>query len=169
MTEGVSPSDARWNVGIRYGLVWASVPVLLLSITGLSLAMQDGPAGGARLRFGQDAYWREVLRVVGTWEVTGFTRTIGQDAPFSQEAEFRTLEFKSNRTVKLTRTTGEEVTEVHGWRHKDSLIWLEWNRFLPNSPERTAIPMTPKDGRLYIPWPPSGGTEGYWVLERKDK
>ncbi len=33
--------------------------------------------------------------------------------------------------------------------------------------EAAQPPMTLRDGRLYIPWPPHGGVEGYWVLERK--
>ena len=90
----VPPTDTRWNVGVKYGLVWASVPVFLLCITGLSLAMQDGPAAGARKRFGPDAYWREALRVVGQWEVIGIVDRPGQMPTSPSSSEYRTLEFK---------------------------------------------------------------------------
>jgi hypothetical protein len=57
---------------------------------------------------------------------------------------------------------------VHDWGHRDSVIWLEWYRAERESEERASIPLTLREGRLFIPWPPKEPREGYWVLERVD-
>ena len=45
-------SDIKWNAVIRHGLLRALVPVFLLTITGLSIAMQQGQTEGpGRKRF----------------------------------------------------------------------------------------------------------------------
>lgn len=48
--------------------------------------MQDGPVEGARLRFGEKAYWREVMAVMGHWEVAGLSSQPGGDAEKESDA-----------------------------------------------------------------------------------
>jgi hypothetical protein len=188
VTANAPPTDSRWNVGAKYGLVWASVPLVLLCITSLSLAMQDGPADRARLRFGPNAYWREALSIIGRWEVQGFVASAGKTAKGSvgegsgsgfdpglaqatlteREIEFQTIEFKRDHRVSLSLSTGEEVSNAHGWRHSNSRLWLMWHSRDGNTDRRASIHMTLLDGRLYIPWPSDVIREGYLALERQE-
>ncbi|MBI5093701.1 MAG: hypothetical protein HZB26_14815 [Candidatus Hydrogenedentes bacterium] len=160
------PSDLRWNVGIRYGLLWACVPIMLLAFTGLSMAMQDGMAPGARKRFGPDAYWRQMTQMVGEWRLTGRATQIGGDATGAANDAPVALEFTQDRKVLATLSNGACVDDAHAWQHKDSVVWLEWFGRQPGSSQRASIGMTLKNGRLHIPWPPNGSAAGYLVYER---
>ncbi len=56
------PWDPAWELGRRYWLLWACVPVLLLALTVGAMAIQQAPHVKGRLRFGPDAYWRLQLQ-----------------------------------------------------------------------------------------------------------
>jgi hypothetical protein len=158
--------DSRWDVGTKHALVWAGVPVMLLSITSLSMAMQDGPAAGARLRFGPDAYWKEALRVVGNWAVVGKTSEVGGAVAKTEPPGIRTIEFARDRSITLTLRNGETIVDTHTWRHKDSVVWLEWFSAAPRHPEQESIPLTFDGGAIYIPWSQGDGQDGYLLLRR---
>lgn len=56
----VDPSDNRWKVGAKYWFLWGLSPIVILAVTVLSMAMQEGPHPDlGRKRFGPDAYWRQ--------------------------------------------------------------------------------------------------------------
>jgi hypothetical protein len=55
-------SDPVWQLGSRYWLSWAAVPVLLLTLTAGAMAIQQSPHPKGRMRFGPNAYWRLQLR-----------------------------------------------------------------------------------------------------------
>ena len=165
-TATVSPSDPRWNVGLRYGLVWACVPVILFSITRLSMGMQDGEAQGARLRFGPNAYYHKAERIINRWQVIGHAdRDGGVPAP-SGDAPFSTIEFKENRSVTMTLPNGERDADNHSWGPRDSVIWLQWYDRKWKHPYQVEVPMSLTDDRLYIPWPPQEPRKDYWVLKQ---
>lgn len=161
----VAPSsDARWNVGWRYLAVWVVVPVMLLIVSSLSMAMQNGPAEGARLRFGPHAYWREALQVVGTWEVIGTASNVVGDSFKLEPNVIQTVEFARDRSVTLTLRSGETISDTHTWRHKDSIVWLEWYSAVPRHPEQTSIPLTFYGGNIYLTRPPGQDQSGFLVL-----
>ena len=160
----VPPSDPSWNVGKGHLAVWVLVPVMLLTVSALSMAMQNGPADGARLRFGPRAYWREALQVVGTWEVIGTASNVAGDAFKSEPNEIHIIEFARDRSVTLTLRSGETVSEAHTWRHKDSIVWLDWYSAVPRHPEQTSIPLTFYGGNIYLTRPPGQDRPGFLVL-----
>jgi hypothetical protein len=166
LPAGVPLSDPCWNVGLRYGLVWACVPVMLLAVTGLSMAMQDGPASGARKRFGDDAYWRQITQIVDNWELAGLTQSIGGEVSGPVTEAPSLLEIKEDRSVVVTYPDGTQEANDHSWYHMDSAIWLEWHGQRPGLSQRASIPMTLRDGKLYIPWPPDGAASGYLVFQK---
>jgi hypothetical protein len=163
----IPPSDPRWRVGFRHALVWLSVPVVLLAITGLSMAMQDGPVSGARLRFGEHAYWREATRVIGIWDVVGIAPTAGAEPNPQEKGGVKSVSFNRNRAMLVALENGSVHTDEHRWHHADSRVWLNWYGREEYHPERATVPMTFHENRLYIPWPPKGEQEGMLVLERR--
>ena len=54
--EEVSPEDARWKLGWKHWLLWVLCPLLILTISAVTMKMHDAPIPGSRLRFGPDAY-----------------------------------------------------------------------------------------------------------------
>jgi hypothetical protein len=162
----VPRTDARWRVGWRHGLVWAAAPVVILAITGLSMAMQSEPLPGSRKRFGPEAYWREAMRVMGEWKVLGIAPSVGGEPETAEDFDFAEVNFKRNRSVVLDAEGGPVSTEEHRWRHADSVIWFDWYGREEGRPEGKTIPMSLANERLYIPWPPGDGQRGYLVLER---
>lgn len=165
-TGGVPSSDPRWNVGLPYGLVWVGVPAFLVLISMASMAMQDGPASRARLRFGPEAYWREASRIMGTWDVLGRVDGV-EDVPVPDDSlNVAAIEFRKNQTVAVSLRTGETLAPAHRWRHTDSVVWLDWNGLDSDSPGQAALGMAFAKGMLYIPWPPEKPA-GFLVLERR--
>jgi hypothetical protein len=162
---GVPPTDPRWKVGMRYALVWAAVPVVLFAISGLSMAMQDGPADRARLRFGPNAYWREATRVMDAWALAGHAQSVEGTVASAEGAPFQRLEFKRDRSVAVTLPDGHVEEEAHTWQHADSVIWFEWYGGEAEHPEKDRLPLTLREGRLHVPWPPKAAA-GYYVFER---
>jgi hypothetical protein len=136
--EAVSPSDRRWNVGAKYWATFATVPVILIAISVLSMAMQDGPSPGSRLRFGPNAYWRQATAIIGKWNGTG---------------EIKSLEFKLNHSVEVTLANSEVIADMHSWHHADSVVWLEWYARDPSHPGHATIPLSMNGDTLSIQWP----------------
>lgn len=164
-----APSDAKWRVGPRYWLLWALAPVLLLSITGLSMAMQDGPlAGMGRKRFGPDAYWRQTARLMGTWRAIGMARGLEEAEVRADNLPVLTLEFDANRGVTATLPDGK-IEDSHQWFRKNQYTWLRRHGKIRNHPERAEIPLEFRGGRIYLAWPPSGQKGGYMVFDRVEK
>jgi hypothetical protein len=129
--------------------------------------MQNGPAAGARLRFGPEAYWKEALRVVGTWDVVGKVDEVGGEVTEAEPA-FQTIKFARDRSVTLALRNGKTVVDAHTWRHKDSVVWLEWFSAVPRHPEQESIALAFHNGMLYIPALPSDGNAGYLVLNLQE-
>jgi hypothetical protein len=163
---GVMPSDLCWRVGKGYGLVWLSVPVILLAISGLSMAMQDGPVAGARKRFGPDAYWRQITQIVAKWELVGLADKIGGTPNTLPKEAPLVLDIQQDRTVVASQSDGTLLPDAHTWYHKDSVVWLDWYGRKPDNPERVSIQMTLKGEALYIAWPPNGAPKGYLVYRK---
>jgi hypothetical protein len=162
----VSPSDPRWRVGPRYVLLCALAPVFLASITGLSMAMQDGSAGArGRLRFGPNAYWRQTARLQGTWKAVHLSRDLKSTEIHTGDLPLAQLEFDAYRNVVATLPSGERV-EAHRWFLKNQYIWLQWFGKAGEHYERAEVPLQFRDQRLYIAWPPHKGNEGHLVFER---
>lgn len=162
----VSREDVRWNVGRGYALIWLSVPIVLVAITLLSMGMQEGPAKGARTRFGPHAYWREAAAVVGTWKVIGITAAPGSPVTPETKVPFVEAQFDANGDVKITGVDGIADTQSHGWHHQDSFLWLDWFGHERGNPEAKNIQMIFQEGKFYIPWPPRGELAHYLVMER---
>ena len=161
-----SASDPRWSVGVRYALVWAATPLILVGITGLSTAMQDGPLEGAgRKRFGPEAYWRQTARLMGAWQAVGRTSSPKDEIMFTQDLPVTRLEFDQNRNVTAVAPSGE-TDSSHQWFLKNQYTWLRWRGKLPDHPERAEVPLEFRDSRLYVAWPPYTQREGYLVFER---
>jgi hypothetical protein len=161
------PSDPKWRVGVRYGLVWGLAPAFLLCITGLSMAMQKGPLENmGRKRFGPDAYWRQTARLMGSWKAVGRVQGL-------QDTNVRTdnlplvvrLKFDQNRNVTATMASGETV-DAHQWFLKNQYFWVRWYGKTDKHPERAEVPLEFRNQRLYIAWPPDKQNEGYLIFER---
>ena len=62
--ENVSPLETKnaehsvWRIGPGVWVAFGSVPLLVLLFAWIATAVQDGPDGRSRWRFGQKAYWR---------------------------------------------------------------------------------------------------------------
>ena len=163
----VPSDDLRWRLGWRHGLVWLCVPVVLLVITNLSMAMQDGPKPGTRLRFGPEAYWREATHIVGTWEVQGFAKTLNKEPDTKADVGFDAITFGWNRGVNVVYKDGRSGPLDHRWHHADSRVWLDWYGRVFDSTERASVAITFHEGRVYIPWPPNGEQQRFLVLDKR--
>ena len=159
-------SDPHWRPGKPVYLACAATPVVLVAITLGSMAMQDGAAGGARKRFGPEAYYREAMAVMGVWDVIGMSSRPEGDPEKPAETELKTLEFLRDRSVVAVYSTGERVADAHRWFHADSRIHLDWFGRMPENPDKAVIAVSLAGGRLYIPWPPNSQDGQYIVLQR---
>jgi hypothetical protein len=160
------PSSPVWNVGRRYALLWGVTPMFLLSITGLSLAMQDGPLEGmGRKRFGPHAYWQQTARLMGTWEAVGAARRVGDDEIDREDRPVTRLRFDEFRNVAATLPPGETVS-VHRWFLKNQYTWLQWYSREPEHPEYAEVPIQFHEQRIYIAWPPHAPAGRHLVFER---
>lgn len=166
--DTVAANDGRWQVGWRFVVCCGLIPVVLLGITGLSLAMQDEPPGTrGRLRFGPHAYWRQTARLQGVWDVIGFAANPGAEIDKSGDVPFSEFEFDAYRRA-VARSTDVERTESHRWFLKNQYIWLQWSGTTNGHEQRAEVPLQFHEGRLYISWPPHTGSSGNLVLERRD-
>ena len=159
-----SPSDPKWRVGVKHKLCWGLVPLMLVCITALSLAMQDGSVG--RKRFGPEAYWRQTARLLGVWQAVGQTNNLGNENMRTENQPVVELQFGPYRDVIATLPTGEKVTESHRWFLMNQYTWLHWYGKVDGHEEREQVPLQFHDQKLYIAWPPHTKNEGYLVFER---
>jgi hypothetical protein len=165
-TPGVAADDACWNVGWRYWSLWASVPLLILVVTGLTLGMQEGPhPERGRKRFGPDAYWRQVRMLTGGWRAVYRVQNLDDEGRTVENLPLTQLEFAERTDVTATLADGERMTDVHRWFHSNPYSRLEWYGKLPDHPNRVVLTMRFKEKRLYVPWPPSAPEQGYVVFE----
>ncbi|MBX7259123.1 MAG: hypothetical protein K1Y02_22365 [Candidatus Hydrogenedentes bacterium] len=165
--DPVSCSDRRWNVGVKYILGWCLVPLCILAMTGASVAIQDGPAGGMpRKRFGPDAYWRLTARLLGTWRVAGIADTLGGNAEVQKDLSVTAFSFAPDRVVTVSTSEGASET-TQQWMQKDQYTWLKWRLNETDPPRYAEIPLQFRDRRLFIAWPPDSQSGGYLVLERE--
>jgi len=163
---GVSKSDPAWRVGKRFAFVAASVPVVLLGCTALSMAISDGSAGSrGRLRFGPHAYWRQTARLQGTWQVVGWSNDAQGPLTRTGDLPLTQLEFDPHRNVTATLPSGQRVA-AHRWFLKNQYIWLQWYGKDGTHAERGDVPLQFRNGQLRVAWPPDKQNAGYLVLER---
>ncbi|MCX6624446.1 MAG: hypothetical protein NTY38_25970 [Acidobacteria bacterium] len=166
---GVPPSDPKWKPGFRYWLWWAVTPVFLLAITGLSVAMQDGPVPGmGRKRFGPDAYWRQSARLMGAWKAVGRAENLEDGKVAPAALPITRIEFGADRDVTVTLDNGA-TDSTHVWFRKNQYIWLRWHG---QGGKRSAAQETPLEFRgqlLYIAPPPGAPAGGFMVFEREGK
>jgi len=160
------PSDPMWQVGVRYWFLWCTAPFILLAIAATSMAMQDGPHAAGRKRFGPEAYWRQTARLLGTWRTVSRAENLSEPGTSDGELPVRQLEFRSNRDVIATLSSGEVVADAHRWFLKNQYTWLHWYAKAEGHPERAEVPLQFRNGRLYVAWPPEEQDEGYLVFER---
>ncbi len=164
----VSASDSRWNVGRRYWILCAALPVFLLCLTELSLGMQDGPLEGmGRKRFGPDAYWRRVERLFGEWNAVG--KTGSADAPIVRTTELpvASVTFDENRGVTVTLPSGEAV-DTHRWYISNPNVWIRWHGRLENHPDAGEALVQFRDDGLLIAWPANAHGAGFVYFEREE-
>jgi hypothetical protein len=159
-------SDPRWRLGKRYALLCATVPVILLANTALSLAIQNPDHGETgRLRFGPKAYWRQTARLQGTWQAIGLAKDL-ETAPYQTvDLPLARIEFDAHRNAASTNPAGQRIAQ-HRWFLKNQYIWLHWFAKSPDPRLRAEIPLHFQFARLYIAWPPDQKDQGYLVLER---
>lgn len=163
---GVPKSDPCWKVGPRYWGVWAAAALCLVAFTELSMAMQDGPHPHmGRMRFGEDAYWRQTARMLGTWEAQGMAQRLEDTDWDAENRPIVRLEFDEYRNVQAANAAGER-TEAHRWFLKNQYTWLHWYGKEANHAEQAEVPLQFRDNRIYIQWPPATGRDGYLVFER---
>ncbi len=161
-----SRSGLQWRVGKRFVLLAASVPVLLLCCTGLSLAIGEGPPGTrGRLRFGPNAYWRQTARLQGTWRAVGWSNQAEDGEVRPEGLPLLQLEFDTSRNVVATLPSGERIA-AHRWFLKNQYIWLQWYGKGGKQEQRGEVPLQFHEGRLYISWPPHQPGTDELVFER---
>jgi len=162
----VPPDDPRWRVGWRYGAMCAAVPPFIVAVSGLSMAMQDGPAEGARLRFGPNAYWIAQSAMIGRWNAIGLSDA-AKDGPVTTGGlDVAAIEFQKSHNVVLTMGDGRVVAGLHRWHYMNSLTHLDWNDRSADASTHAEVPITLSGRRMYVPWPPNAPTGKYLVLER---
>ena len=167
--ESVLPSDAAWRPGAPIYVACAAAPVVLVAITLGSMAMQDGPADGARLRFGPEAFHREATAVIGRWTVEGISDAPQGEPSGPPPAGVHAIEFLRDRSAIVTTADGERIGDVHRWYHADSRIHMDWFGRLPDHPEQATVLVVLAGDRLYVPWPASGQAGQYLILSRGPK
>lgn len=158
-------SDMKWRVGRRYWVTWALVPVLLLSITKASTAIQDEPYPSSRKRFGPHAYWRQTARFLGTWQAAFRCNDFHETDRRSDNLPVATMEFGPYRDVTVTLPSGERVKDLHRWFLRNQYTWLQW-REEADGDDYAEVPLEFREGHIYIAWPPGNRNQGYLVLER---
>ena len=167
VTAGVPPSDPRWCVGVRYWLWWAAAPVVLVVISVLSCAMQDGPlAGMGRKRFGPDAYWRQAARLMGAWKAVGRADSLESGTVTPAALPITRFEFGADRDVATTLANGT-VDHSSVWFRKNQYIWLRWQGKRGKGLESMETPLEFRGLRLYVAYPPGSKETGFLVFERE--
>ena len=158
--------DTHWRLPRAFYVTGCLAPVVLLTITLLSLGMQEGAAPGSRLRFGPEAYWRDAMAVMGEWTVTGTSNQPEGEPDDPAPQELVSINFARDRSAIPTDADGNRVMDAHRWFHADSRIHLDWYGRSQEHPDAAAVVMRVADDKLYIPWPPKEGGGQFLVLER---
>lgn len=164
--ETRSPTDTRWRPDKPFYVTCVLTPIVLVVITVLSMTMQDGAASGSRLRFGPDAYWRDAMAVMGTWNVMGTTSKIGGEVDESEPIWMVYLEFARDRSAIPTDRKGNRDMDSHRWFHADSRIHLDWQGRNKEHPDAATVVIHVEGDTLYIPWPLVDNEGQYLVLRR---
>lgn len=159
-------SDPCWRAGAFYWLTWASVPLLLLTFTALSMAMQDGPHPGARKRFGPEAYWRLQQAMLGQWDILYFVKNLAGAGQTTEGLVLARIEINPDHTVVAILSDGQRVENAHYWHHDSSLTFLDWHGRQPDHPDHGSAHMSLRDNHLYVAWPPRGKSKGYYVFKK---
>ena len=162
----VAPSDKRWRVGPGYGVSWFASVIIVFLCTAYALYHFDGPDAGSRLRFGPNAYWRQIEQVVNPWQLAGLATEVGGEPKSAAEGAPVALDFKKDHTVIAKLPNGETVADTHTWQHKDGRVRLEWFSRKPDPDKTRSLILTIKDDRLYIPWPPKDDSPTYGVYAK---
>ncbi|HRI86874.1 MAG TPA: hypothetical protein PLJ47_05010 [Candidatus Hydrogenedentes bacterium] len=162
----VSPSDPLWRPAAGHAIAWACAIVSIFAVSGISMAMQEGPAEGARLRFGENAYWRQQLAMVGAWKTIGLADSEQGEPVASESVDIASIEFRPNRSVILTTKNGEVDATSHRWFYMNSRTHIEWNANVADANHET-LPLNLYKHRVYVPWPPQSPTGQFLVLEKK--
>ncbi len=163
----ISKSDPTWRLGPRFGVMCALSVVALFGVTGLSMAMQDGPVEGARLRFGPNAYWIEQSAMIGRWHAVGFTNNVASGSITPAKTDVASMEFLKSRNVVVTLRYFSDVQQPHRWHYMNSMTHLDWNDRAGDPKARAEVAIILSDRKMYIPWPPDNPGSNYLVLERQ--
>ena len=165
--SGAAPSDARWRVSVGYAGSWAASIAIVFGCTAYALYDYNGPGAGSRLRFGPNAYWRQIEQVVNPWRLAGRATAIGGAISSPTGDAPTAIEFKKDHTAIVTLANGETVADTHTWQHKDGRVRLEWFSRKPDPDKTRSLILTIQDERLYVPWPPSDSANTYGVYEKR--
>lgn len=160
-----APDDRRWRVGWKFGGICVASVLALFAVTGLSMAMQDGPVNGARLRFGPNAYWIEQSAMIGTWDAIGFSTDTTVEFITTDGLDVRSIEFQPSHNVVLLLRDGTRVANLHRWHYMNSLTHLKWNERSDDPSKRVEVSIMLQDRKMFIPWPPGEADGKYLVLE----
>jgi hypothetical protein len=138
--------------------------LFLVAITGLSIAMQNGPVEGmGRKRFGPDAYWRQTANLLGTWRAIGLKKGLRDTEVRTADLPVTRVTFGEDRGVTAVLPTGE--SSGHQWFLKNQYIWVRWRGKSNARSGRAEIPLEFQGQQLFLAWPP-GTQESYVVFER---
>ncbi|MDZ4858636.1 MAG: hypothetical protein SGI88_06605, partial [Candidatus Hydrogenedentes bacterium] len=159
-------SDTRWRAGSGTIIVVVCSIAAVFAVSGISKAMQDGPAKAARLRFGENAYWRQQAALIGVWSVVGYAPDDRGEPIDSEGISLRSVAFLPSRFVVLEMADGTRVEQLHRWHYMNSQTHLDWNDKSDDPKERVTVALTLRGSRVYIPWPPDAPTGKYLVLEK---
>jgi hypothetical protein len=180
------PDNARWRPGRNFWIACAMAPLLLVTFTASSMAMQydvdeagnavagPSPRGINRLRFGPNAYWRLVEELKGTWKPLGMVARDGDTDVIDQSVPFKQITFGEDNDVKVTMLDGSVEENVHRWWPAGAWLEIRWYSKGANHPEKGDSKLVFKDHRLYFGWPHPKASEGegkkgfknYLYLER---
>ena len=140
----------------------------MILVSGIGMAMQNGPVEGARLRFGPNAYWREQSAMIGTWNAIGFSTDTVAASLTTDGLDVQTIEFQTSRNVVLVLRDGKAIAHLHRWHYMNSMTHLDWNDRAQGPSKRAEVQIVLRNGRMFIPWPPDQSTRLYLVLDRLD-
>jgi hypothetical protein len=171
----VSRGDASWRPSVRFWVLAGMTPMLLLLFTAGSTYMSDGWYGVHRKRFGEDAYYKQIDRMIGKWQVVGLVGGTNETEIVPGTPPLRSIDFQSNgRNVIITRADGTVEDGIHRWRHSNVYIELRWWDRDPDADKHVINRLDFLEDKLYITWPPVPDprhrdvSEGVMLLERVD-
>jgi hypothetical protein len=162
------PSDPRWNLGWRHAACWMCAPPFIVAISGLSMAMQDGPHEAARYRFGDNAYWRLQTQIPGAWVAIGQAQRTNPRYLRRGVAPIQRIELREDKSVVLTMAGGVADSDSHAWRTTNLFTMIDWYARDKKDPRHSSVVVTYRENLLFIPWPLPDGSQNYMVFERAE-